>query len=118
MTVWARLAPLLLVLAGCSGSSTASSPWGATHPDTTRVEFVDQSGAGLCAVTAPYPEEAPAVLRLLGATYVQKERDPVPESPHGVGVDHSGDWYVYRQNDGTVLLTSPTHTYHYAKANC
>jgi len=82
------------------------------------MSFLDQSAAGFCAVTARYPTEAPAAINLRGATYVQHDRDTVGAGAHGVELDHSGDWHIYQQSDGRLLLTDPLHTYTYIQANC
>lgn len=108
----------VLLLAAC-GSDTASSPaWVAAHPDTALSSFQVRA-PGVCAITVRYPEAAPAAIVYLGGEYVQVDRQAHSAGPPGREVDHSGDWHIFAQSGGDLLLQTPGDTFTYrAELSC
>lgn len=54
------------VLLGC-GDATSQPSWVPSHPDTALFGF-QTTAPGVCAITAQYPNDAPAAIDYLGST--------------------------------------------------
>jgi hypothetical protein len=104
---------------GCgSGDAGPAASWASTHPQPAGLSFLDAQQAGLCALSARYPDEAPPAISYQGASYVQADRTDPPAVPPGTEIDHSGDWHIFASGDGSLLLVAPQHAYRYRKAAC
>jgi hypothetical protein len=107
-----------LALAGCGDSASAPPAWVGAHPNTGLLSF-DTTAPGVCAITVQYPNDAPAAIEYLGSTYVQVSRQPHPSSPAGHNLGGSGDWHVFLQGGGNVLLVTRADAFDYRlEAGC
>ncbi|MGH7722515.1 MAG: hypothetical protein ACRENL_06740 [Candidatus Dormibacteria bacterium] len=112
-----RVLPLLLLLPGC-GDTTSQPTWVPAHPDTALLSF-QTTAPGVCAITVQYPNDAPAAIGYLGSTYVQVGRRPRPPSPGGRQLGTSGDWHVFLQGGGDILVVTASNAFDYRlEANC
>ncbi len=102
---------LALLLGGC-GDSTSTPRWVSSHRDTALLTF-QTTAPGICAITVQYPDDAPAAIGYLGGTYVQVGRGGHPTSPAGRSVGESGDWHVYLQDGGDLVLVTPSNAFDY-----
>ena len=115
---WAGLLALsaTALIAGCGSSpSTNAKPWRAAHPDPKEATF-DEAAPGLCALTARYPDDAPAAIEYQGSVYVQEAKASTPPSSPGTSVATSGDWTLRATPDKLYLLT-PGAMFTYAKSS-
>lgn len=109
---------LAALIAGCAGSGPPP-PWRAGHPDPASLNLLDASEAGGCASSAPYPDQAPAAIRLQGTEYVQHSRLPARSQPTGaVEIDHTGDWAFWEDANGDLTMTAPQADYLYVTGSC
>jgi hypothetical protein len=109
------LAAISLVACGASTSSRLA-PWAAAHPSPAGVTFHDSSDGGLCAITARYPDEAPAVIERDGQRYVQKDKGPATAPAGGSVVGTSGDWTVYNIPGAHLVLVTASASFDYSPA--
>ncbi len=106
-----------MVLTSC-GDTTSTPQWVASHPDTALLAF-QTTAPGICAITVQYPNDAPAAILYLGSTYVQVARRGHEASPAGRDLGRSGDWRVFLQSGGDLLLATPQDVFEYRlEANC
>ena len=118
-----RATPLLaasvvsLVLLGC-GDNTSQPSWVPSHSDTALLTF-QTTAPGVCAITVQYPNDAPAAIVYQGSTYVQIARKLRPASPPGRRLGQSGDWQIFVQAGGDLLLVTVHDAFDYRfEANC
>ena len=112
----ALAAAVVAALAAC-GSSAAAEPWRSSHPDPAGMTF-DEAAPGLCAVTVQFPEQAPAAVEYLGATYVQRARTPAPAAPPGKVVGRSAAWVVSVAGSTLYVDTGPALFRYVASGGC
>ena len=89
----ACLALAVVVLGGCGGTAAGGAAWRSSHPDPAGITF-EETGPGVCAFAAQYPDEAPAALDFQGSVYVQQSREVAPAVPPGRVVGRSAGWIV------------------------
>jgi hypothetical protein len=105
-------------LLGCGTTTIAPPAWVATHSDTSVLSF-QTSAPGVCAITVRYPDDAPSAIGYLGSTYVQVSRRPHPSVPGGRDLGRSGDWHVFLESGGDLLLVTPGDAFGYRQeATC
>lgn len=95
---------VLLALLGC-GDTTSQQSWVPSHSDTALLSF-QTTAPGVCAITVQYPKDAPAAIVYQGGTYVQIVRKVRPTSPAGRRLGQPGDWQIFVQAGGDLLLVT------------
>ncbi len=104
-------AVLMMVLAGC-GDTTSQPAWVHAHPDTSELAF-QTTAPGVCAITVQYPDDAPAVVDYRSSVYVQVARVGRPAGVPGREIGRSGNWRLFLDSGGHILLVTPSIAYEY-----